>query len=113
MTNDVLAAGAPTAVETARRLLLIWQEPESRRLIRVGKLDQLIDGKFAFRYLPEARDPGFSPLVQFPDIDRLYVSSRLPSLFANRVMSARADDTGSSDTGSGWRRMAPTRPSKC
>ena len=25
MANDVLAAGAPTGIETARRLLLIWQ----------------------------------------------------------------------------------------
>jgi hypothetical protein len=87
MTNDVLASSAPTGVETARRLLLIWQNPETRRLIRVGELDQLVDGHFAFRYLPEAREPGFSPLVQFPNLDRLYPSPQLPAFFANRVMS--------------------------
>ncbi len=87
MTNEVLATGAPPAVETARRLLLIWQDPDSRRLVRVGELDQLVDGRFTFRYLSEAREPGFSPLVQFPDLDQRYWSSRLPSFFANRVMS--------------------------
>jgi hypothetical protein len=87
MTNDVLPAGAPIGVDTARRLLLIWQDPGTRQLIRVGELDQLVDGHFAFRYLPGARQPGFWPLVQFPDVDRLYLSSQLPAFFANRVMS--------------------------
>ena len=94
MTNDVLAAGTPAAIETARRLLLIWQDPDTRRLVRVGELDQLVDGDFVFRYLPDAREPLFSPLVQFPDLDRLYFSSQLPSFFANRVMSRSRERYG-------------------
>ena len=87
MTSDVLPADSPIGTATARRLLLIWQDPSSRQLIRVGELVQLADGKFAFRYLPGASRPEFSPLAQFPDLDRLYLSSHLPSFFANRVMS--------------------------
>jgi hypothetical protein len=87
MSIDVLASSTPADVQRARRLLLIWQNPETRRFIRVGKLDQLTDGRFAFRYLPEAGEPGFSPLVQFPDLGRRYLSEQLPAFFANRVMS--------------------------
>ena len=75
-------------VETSRRLLLIWQNPADRRLIRVGELDALVDGHFTFRYLPAAEDPEFSPLVQFPELDKVYGSATVPAFFRNRVMSS-------------------------
>lgn len=78
----------------ARRLLLIWQDPESRRFLRVGELDTLVNGRFAFRYLPGAREPGFSPLVQFPDLGQVYVADSLPAFFANRVMSRHRPSYG-------------------
>lgn len=80
----------PTPV--ARRLFLIWQDPESRRFIRVGVLSELVDGRYAFEYVPGAADiADFHPLTQFPDLDRLYVSTGLPAFFVNRLMSRRRE----------------------
>lgn len=87
MATDLLSSSETVRGRTARKLLLIWRNPENRRLVRVGELDVLIDGHFAFRYLPGATDPAFSPLVQFPDQDKTYVSNSLPAFFRNRVMS--------------------------
>jgi hypothetical protein len=75
MANSVAPARSPSAATAARRLLLIWQDPESRRLLRVGQLDQLVDGHYVFEYLPGAGRSGFAPLVQFPELGRLYESS--------------------------------------
>lgn len=86
MLSDVLPNDSPIHTGRGRRLLLIWQHPVTRRLIRVGELEQRGDG-FAFRYLPGAHEDGFYPLVQFPEFSREYVSSSLPPFFANRVMS--------------------------
>jgi hypothetical protein len=72
-----------------RQLLLVWQNPDSRRFVKVGRLDQLVDGRFAFGYMAEARDePGFFPLDEYPAWDRVYVSDELPVFFSNRVMSS-------------------------
>lgn len=75
-------------VPTRRRLLLIWQNPSTRRFSRVGQLDFLDDETFAFAYLPEAiGDPDFFPLDEYPDIKAVYQSEFLPVFFANRIMS--------------------------
>ncbi|MQA27175.1 MAG: hypothetical protein GEU94_17305 [Micromonosporaceae bacterium] len=68
-------------------MLLIWQDPVSRQFRRVGQLDHLDDGRYAFRYLDDAHHRGFYPLAEFPDLDAVYVSSELPAFFGNRVMS--------------------------
>lgn len=95
MSTDALLKPADVAAErAARRLLLIWQDPQSRRFVRVGELNALVDGRFAFRYLPEAREPSFSPLVQFPDLDKVYVADAFPAFFANRVMSRHRSSYG-------------------
>lgn len=71
-----------------RELLVVWQDPSSRRFIPVAELSQLSDGTFAFRYLPAALvAPNFFALVEYPDLERTYVSETLPVFFANRVMS--------------------------
>lgn len=91
MATEVLPSGAVLAVGSAARLLLIWQDPETRAFVRVGELDHLNDGRYAFRYLDAARTGDFQPLVEFPDLDALYLSSELPAFFGNRVMSRRRD----------------------
>ena len=85
---------SPTSVESlpsvARRLILIWQNPDTRQFVRVGYLDELIDGRSAFhsRDDVDAID-GFYPLAQFPDTAVPYVSDMLPAFFGNRLMSER------------------------
>lgn len=77
-------------LSTSRRsLLLVWQSPASRRFIKVGRLDLLAEGKFAFHYLPgDAADTEPLVLDDYPELDRVYVSDELPAFFANRVMSS-------------------------
>jgi hypothetical protein len=83
---DVPAA-APLA-----RLIVTWQEPESRLYRAVGVLEQRVDG-FEFAYLRNAvARPGFLPFLGFPDLRLRYRSPRLFPLFAERVMDpARSD----------------------
>lgn len=93
-TEVLLSQSESFVVPSIRRLLVVWQDPASRRFIRVGRLDELEDGRYAFRYLAEARTEDFSPLVQFPDLDALYVSDSLPAFFSNRVMSRQRASYG-------------------
>jgi hypothetical protein len=86
---------AATATAVARRLLLIWQNPQTRQFVKVGQLDASADGHFVFTYLPAAHsEPGFAPLAQFPDLHRSYSSDVLPAFFANRVMSHQRQSYG-------------------
>lgn len=72
-----------------RTLILVWQNPVSRRFVKVGQLDALPYARFAFRYLPNAwEDPEFVPLLEYPDPDAAYVSDEVPAFFANRILSA-------------------------
>lgn len=72
-----------------RALILVWQNPESHRFIKVGQLDALPAGRFAFQYLPSAwADPQFVPLLEFPDRGAAYVADEVPAFFANRILSA-------------------------
>lgn len=87
MAHETLSSPTQVPVATERRLLLIWQDPESRQLLKVGQLDELVDGHFLFTYLPGARHERFTALVQFPDLDGWYQSPTLPAFFGNRVMS--------------------------
>jgi hypothetical protein len=83
------------AVAVRRRLLLIWQNPTSRRFSRVAELNQLVNDRFSFAYLPIAtEDPEFFPLDEFPDLNKVYVSDELPVFFSNRVMSAERASYG-------------------
>lgn len=71
-----------------KALVLIWQNPETRRFVKVGQVDSLPDGYVAFHYLDSAwDDPSFVPLMEYPDRDLAYVSNELPAFFANRVLS--------------------------
>ncbi|GAA2349470.1 hypothetical protein GCM10009854_28840 [Saccharopolyspora halophila] len=91
MATEVLTQMQALPVRSAGRLLLIWQNPETRAFVRVAALDHLVDGRYAFRYLEAARRGDFQPLVEFPDFDSVYVSDKLPAFFGNRVMSHRRD----------------------
>lgn len=75
---------------TSRRsLVLVWQNPRTRRFTKVGQLDALPGGRFAFHYLPSGRDDAdFQALDEYPQRDGVYVSDRVPAFFANRVLSS-------------------------
>lgn len=75
---------------TGRSLILIWQSPRTTKFHKVGQLDCLDGGKYTFTYLSEARKvKGFSPLVEFPELNVSTTTTSLPYFFMNRVMNTR------------------------
>jgi hypothetical protein len=79
---------SPAVERSGRELLLIWQNPGTRRFVKAGLLSIAAEG-YRFRYAEEARaDPEFFPLGEFPQLDSEYRSSSMPPFFANRVMSS-------------------------
>jgi len=85
MSVDLVAA--PSAPDVTA-LLLVWQNPSTRRFVKVARL-AAIDDHFRFEYLDGAKDPEFEPLHSFPDLERVYVTRHLPAFFQNRVMSRK------------------------
>ena len=74
-------------------LYLIWKEPHSRRHYVVGELEK--NGGYTFRYCQEvkaATENGFSPLVSFPDWDKIYTSDTLFSAFSSRLPDKKRKD---------------------
>lgn len=68
------------------RLLVAWQNPETRKIALVGLLEHAA-GRYCFRYLQGALDtPGFQPFLGFDDLERRYVSEYLFPLFRQRIM---------------------------
>jgi hypothetical protein len=88
MESRELVSPARGADVAGRSLLLVWQEPASRKFLRVARFSQLSDGRFAFEYDESAAAlPSFYPLAEFPDFKRTYIAGTLPAFFANRIMS--------------------------
>lgn len=89
MTTLLPSQIPPSSLLASRELLLIWQNPRSRRFSRAGSLRISGDDRFEFSYEPSIRsDPEFFALDEFPSMDRPYESDKLPAFFANRIMSA-------------------------
>lgn len=89
--------GGPAARSdpSTSRLLIAWQDPASRRITPVARLERRSDGEdtYEFRYLRSAVHlERFRPFVGFPDVERIYRSSDLFPFFENRLMPrTRAD----------------------
>ncbi len=89
MATELKFPGDVDLSTSQRSLLLVWQSPATRRFVKVGRLDLLAGGRFAFHYVSDdAEDAEFFQLDDYPDRDRVYISNKLPAFFANRVMSA-------------------------
>ncbi|CAO1648952.1 HIRAN domain-containing protein [Salinibacterium sp. NYA9b] len=95
MATEFLKIDKANVAASERSLLLIWQNPTSRLLTKVGQLDALAQGRFTFHYFKDAwADPQFQPLVEFPDKDRVYSSQELPAFFSNRIRSPERSGYG-------------------
>lgn len=90
MSTDVVRA--PSAPDV-RALLLVWQNPSTRRFLKVARLEVLEDS-YRFEYLIGAQDPAFEPVHSFPDVGRVYETRQLPAFFQNRVMSRKRSSYG-------------------
>jgi len=92
MATQLVDKAAFDASQSLRTLLLIWKNPDTGRYTKVGQLARLDHDRYAFYYVDEARDePGFTPLLAFPDRDTVFISDTLPPFFANRVLSTKRD----------------------
>jgi hypothetical protein len=72
-------------------LFVSWRSPRTRTIHPVGRLVYREDqGLYEFVYIRkalEAAEEGFLPFLEFPDLDRIYLSRKLFPLFANRILS--------------------------
>jgi hypothetical protein len=81
------------------RLLVAWQNPNTRRITLVGVLEHSA-GRYCFRYLRAALDTqGFRPFPGFDNLRRRYESEQLFPLFRQRLMVT----TGLTSTGTSTR----------
>lgn len=76
------------------RLLVAWQNPQTRQITLVGLLEHAA-GRYYFRYLRRALSTeGFRPFLGFDDLRRRYVSEHLFPLFRQRIMDHHRPDFG-------------------
>ncbi len=77
---------------TVRDLLVLWQHPETREIVPIGRFTY--DGStYSFAYTRAAAGVvDFRPLPGLGDLRRQYASSRIPSVFGQRVMEADRPD---------------------
>ena len=81
-----------------KTLFLAWQDKgASRQWFPIGRLDADVeDEKYRFRYTGGAKraekEVGFPLLIDFPWLEKKYMSSTLFSIFSNRVMGSRRPD---------------------
>lgn len=88
MPDQGSAAGDPAVND----LLVLWQHPVSRSIIPIGRLTHHAD-TFAFSYTRAAEGiEGFRPLPGLRDLHASYESTRLPSVFEQRVMHPERPD---------------------
>ncbi len=89
MATEALDPQQLDLASSRRTLVLVWQNPVSRRFVKIGQLDALSAGRFSFQYLQTAwDDPEFNTLMEYPDRNAAYVSDEVPAFFANRILSA-------------------------
>lgn len=91
---ELATSRRPLAADTVRwRLMVTWQDPETRRYHQVGWLTQYSDGSYEYAYLPAARRlQRFHPFLGFRDFGQTYRSAHLFPFFAQRLLSPHRSD---------------------
>lgn len=93
MATELYKADDVDFQTSTRALIIVWQDPSSRRFVKVGRIDVLEGGRFAFQYLPTAfENNDFNGVDEFPERGAVYVSDEMPAFFSNRVLSSDRRD---------------------
>lgn len=88
MAMQTLSPDQLDLTSSRKTLILVWQNPTTRRFVKVGQVDALPGGRVAFQYLESAfDDPDFLPLLEYPNRDTAYLSDEVPAFFSNRILS--------------------------
>lgn len=93
MRSEVVHADPrPDVSGDVRELLVLWQHPETREIVPIGRLAQSDEG-YLFRYTNAAAEiTGFHPLPGLGNVGTETRSGTLPAIFRLRVMDPiRAD----------------------
>jgi hypothetical protein len=70
------------------KLYVFWQDHDTRRWYPVGRLKRTSDSLFEFVYTRGAKDArGFMPFGRMSDLYKIYRSSDLFPIFANRILA--------------------------
>ena len=74
-------------------LYLIWKSEQSRKQYIVAQLTK--NGQYEFCYCDEVHDAikdGFSPLLCFPELDKVYKDNKLFPIFSSRLPDRKRKD---------------------
>lgn len=74
-------------------LYLVWKSEQSRKQYIVGSLTR--NGQYEFRYSDEVREAiadGFSPLLCFQELEKVYVAEKLFPVFSSRLPDKKRKD---------------------
>ena len=89
---SVLERPRPLPNVQTDELLVMWQHPETREIIPIGRFSRR-DNRYFFAYtVAAAAISGFRPLPGLDDLNRRYESPRIPAVFDQRVMSSDRPD---------------------
>lgn len=73
-------------------LLVMWQHPDSREIIPIGRFSRRGE-RYRFAYTVAAAEiAGFRPLAGLEDLHGQYESDHIPAVFDQRVMSSERPD---------------------
>lgn len=77
------------------KIYLSWRKGQGSRRHIVGVLQQTLDGRFEFSYdkteVEKAKEEGFAPYTEFPDITQTYNGNVL-DIFAQRLIKSERPD---------------------
>lgn len=83
-----LAIASDSAHSPDREFAVIWQDPETRRLVHIGRLVAGEQGRCTFAYTADAElNPRFEPFPELPELRESYEFEQLPAVFAERVVA--------------------------
>jgi hypothetical protein len=93
MPSDVMDAATPSAVDPGvAELLVLWQHPETREIVPIGRLSHDQHG-YTYRYTRTAATiQGFRPLPGLGTLEDGVRSATMPAIFRMRVMDAERPD---------------------
>lgn len=75
-----------------RTFHVVWQDPHTKQLVKVGHL-RFTGDTFVFSYTPDAElHPGFEPFPGLPDLRQAYESEDLFPFIADRIPSSAHTD---------------------
>ncbi len=83
----------PDVGPVQRRLMVTWQDPETRSYHQVGWLTQYVNDSYGYVYLASAQQlRRFHPFVGFRDIEGSYNAPHLFPFFSQRLLSSHRPD---------------------